>query len=76
LQDAKDNIIGGSSLKTASNDNILIYLSIIGFYDLPLDFLSSFTDKIKDISAQDVQNAFKRLIDTDKLITLSVGGNK
>jgi hypothetical protein len=44
LQDAKDNIIGGSSLKTASNDNILIYLSIIGFYDLPLDFLSSFTD--------------------------------
>jgi zinc protease len=76
LQDAKDNIIGGSSLKTASNDNILIYLSIIGFYDLPLDFLSSFTDKIKDISAQDVQNSFKRLIDTDKLITLSVGGNK
>ncbi|OIR24260.1 M16 family metallopeptidase [Bathymodiolus thermophilus thioautotrophic gill symbiont] len=74
LQDAKDNIIGGFALKTASNANILIYLSIISFYDLPLDFLSSLTDKIKDISAQDVQNAFKRLIDTDKLIILSVGG--
>jgi Predicted Zn-dependent peptidases len=47
LQDGKDNIIGGFALETASNANILTYLSIIGFYDLPLDYLSSFTDKIQ-----------------------------
>ncbi|MDC9727568.1 MAG: insulinase family protein, partial [Candidatus Thioglobus sp.] len=73
LQDGKDNIIGGFALQTASNANILTYLSIIGFYNLPLDYLDIFTDKIKDINAQDVQNAFARLIDTDKLIILSVG---
>ena len=76
LQDGKDNIIGGFALETASNANILTYLSIIGFYELPLDYLSSFTDKIKDISAQDIQNAYERLIDMDKLIILSVGEQK
>lgn len=76
LQDGKDNIIGGFALETASNANILTYLSIIGFYDLPLDYLSSFTDKIKDISAQDIQKSYARLIDMDKLIILSVGEQK
>ena len=73
LQDGKDNIIGGFALETASNANILTYLSIIGFYDLPLDYLSSFTDKIKDIGATDIQKSYARLIDMDKLIILSVG---
>lgn len=73
LQDGKDNIIGGFALETASNANILTYLSIIGFYDLPLDYLSSFTDKIKDISAEDIQKSYERLIDMGRLIVLSVG---
>ncbi|RUM78223.1 MAG: insulinase family protein [Candidatus Thioglobus sp.] len=73
LQDGKDNIIGGFALETASNANILTYLSIIGFYNLPLDYLSGFTNKIKDISAEDIQKSYERLIDMDKLIVLSVG---
>lgn len=73
IQDGKDNIIGGFALETASNANILTYLSIIGFYDLPLDYLSGFTDKIKDISAKDIQKAYERLINMDRLIVLSVG---
>jgi len=76
LQDGKDNIIGGFALETASNANILTYLSIIGFYDLPLDYLSRFTSKIKDISAYDIQNAYQRLIKMDKLVVLSVGTKK
>ncbi|CAC9435919.1 FIG015287: Zinc protease [uncultured Gammaproteobacteria bacterium] len=76
LQDGKDNIIGGFALQTASNANILTYLSLIGFYNLPLDYLSSFVHQIKDISAQDVQNAFKRLIDINKLVVLSVGAEQ
>lgn len=73
LQDGKDNIIGGFSLETSSNANILTYLSIIGFYELPGDYLSGFTQKINAISAADVQAAFYRLIKIDKLIVLSVG---
>lgn len=74
LQDGKDNIIGGFALQTASNANISAYLSIIGFYDLPLDYLSTFPNHIKNISSQDIQAAFNQLIKMDKLIVLSVGG--
>ncbi|SFV85699.1 FIG015287: Zinc protease [hydrothermal vent metagenome] len=73
LQDGKDNIIGGFALETASNANILTYLSIIGFYNLPLDYLDSFTDKIKNITSQEVEHAFGRLIDVKNLVILSVG---
>ncbi len=76
LQDGKDNIIGGFALETASNANILTYLSIIGFYELPLDFLGTFIDKIKPISAYDIQKAYKSLINMDKLVVLSVGATK
>lgn len=76
LQDGKDNITGGFSLETSSNANILTYLSIIGFYELPGDFLSSFTKKIDAISDKEVQSAFRRLIDFNKLIILSVGDSK
>jgi hypothetical protein len=41
FQDGKDNIIGGFALQTASNANILTYLSIIGFYNFPLDYLDT-----------------------------------
>ena len=73
LQDAKDNIIGGFALEIASNANILTYLSIIGFYGLPLDYLSSFTQHIKTLDETQVQQAFNRLIDTNKLAIISVG---
>ncbi|MDG2395509.1 MAG: insulinase family protein, partial [Candidatus Thioglobus sp.] len=60
----------------SSNANILTYLSIIGFYELPGDFLSSFTKKIDTISEKEVQSAFRRLIDLNRLIILSVGDSK
>lgn len=73
LQDGKDNIIGGFALKTSSNTDILTYLSIIGFYDLPLNYLNDFIDKIKAVNAKDIQVAFSQLINMDKLIILTVG---
>lgn len=73
LQDGKDNIAGVFALEMASNANILTHLSIIGFYDLPFDYLNRFTDKIENISTKDIQMAFSRLINMDKLIILGVG---
>src|SRR5471032_831074 len=39
---AKQNIIGGFPLRIDSNRKILDYLSVIGFYDLPLSYLDDF----------------------------------
>ena len=73
FDDAKDNIIGGFALETSSNSNILTYLSVIGFYDLPLTYLDDFISYIEKTSPDSVQDSFKRLINTDNLVILSVG---
>ncbi|MEE9326824.1 MAG: pitrilysin family protein [Cocleimonas sp.] len=76
LKASKVNIIGGFPLRTASNDDIIGYLAMIGFYGLPLDYLNTFTDKIEDITREQVVDAFKRRLHTDKLLTVIVGGEE
>ncbi len=73
FDDARDNIIGGFALETSSNSNILTYLSVIGFYDLPLTYLDDFISYIEKTSPDSVQDSFKRLINTDNLVILTVG---
>ncbi len=43
LRAAKQNIIGGFPLRIDSNKKIIDYLSVIGFYELPLTYLDDFT---------------------------------
>ncbi|MGV6852298.1 MAG: M16 family metallopeptidase, partial [bacterium] len=74
LQASKINISGGFPLRTASNKDILGYIEMIGFYGLPLDYLDKFTDTVNAISREQVIDAFKRRLDTDKLLTVIVGG--
>ena len=47
LHAAKDNIIGGFPLRIDSNKKILDYLSVIGFYQLPLTYLDDFTSQVE-----------------------------
>lgn len=74
LQDAKDNIIGSFALRSASNAQIKTYLSLIGFYDLPLDYLSGFPNKIQALNVKIVQAAVNRFFSQAHWLTLSVGG--
>ena len=45
LRAAKQNIIGGFPLRIDSNKKIIDYLSVIGFYELPLTYLDDFTTR-------------------------------
>ena len=74
LKASKVNISGGFPLRTASNDDILGYIEMIGMYDLPLDYLDTFTQVVNDTSRDQVIDAFKRRVDLDKLLTIIVGG--
>ena len=76
LNASKTNIIGGFPLRTASNDDIIGYLAMIGFYDLPLDYLDTFTDTVNKVTREEVIDAFKRRLDTGKLLTVIVGGEE
>ena len=71
---SKLNIVGGFPLRTASNDDIIGYIAMIGFYGLPLDYLNTFTDTVEKVSRDQVVDAFKRRVHLDKFLTIIVGG--
>ncbi len=73
LTHSKKNITGGFPLRIDSNKDITEYLSVIGFYNLPLDYLNTFNDKVNAVTVSSIKDAFKRRIHPDKLITVTVG---
>jgi zinc protease len=73
LDAAKRNITGGFPLRISSNAKIAEYLSLIGFYNLPLDYLETLTVKINEVTAQQIQEAFQRRIRPEQLVTVIVG---
>ncbi len=74
IKASKLNITGGFPLRTASNDDIIGYIAMIGFYGLPLDYLDKFTDTINAISREQIMDAYKRRLHPDKMLTIIVGG--
>jgi zinc protease len=73
LTQAKSNLTGGFPLRIDSNKKILGYLSVIGFYRLPLDYLDTWVDHVNAVDVVMVKQAFARRIDPDKLVTVVVG---
>lgn len=76
LEASKNNIVGGFPLGVSSNSKITEYLAMIGFYDLPLDYLSTFTDKIEAVTAEQIRDAFRRRVHVDDMVTVIVGTKK
>lgn len=73
LKAAKDNIIGGFPLKIDSNSDILGYVSMIGFYGLPLDYLETFTRNVEAVTVKDIRSTFRRRLDVQHFVTVQVG---
>ena len=70
---AKQNIIGSFPLRIDGNGKIIGYLSVIGFYDLPLTYLDDFTSKVEQVTVAQIRDAFKRHIDPGAMATVIVG---
>lgn len=73
LEASKKNITGGFALRVDSNKKIADYLALIGFYNLPLDYLDTFIARMNAVTLQQVKDAFKRRIDPSKMVTVIVG---
>jgi zinc protease len=67
------NITGGFPLRIDSNAEVIDHLILIGFYGLPLDFLDTYTDRIRAVTLEDMRAAFKRRMDPAGLVTVTVG---
>jgi zinc protease len=71
---AKQNITGGFALRVDSNSKIAGYLAMIGFYDLPLDYLDRFKEHVNAVTVEEIKEAYARRIQADNMLTVMVGG--
>jgi len=76
LQDARRNIVGGFPLQIDSNAELAGYLAMIGFYDLPLDYLESFRERVDRVGLAQVRNAVKAAMADSPRVTMIVGGDR
>lgn len=73
LEAAKKNITGGFPLRIDSNGKIAEYIAMIGFYDLPLNYLDSFPQQVEQVTLAQIKDAFKRRIHPNRMTTVVVG---
>ena len=71
---AKKNITGGFPLRIDSNSKIVEYLAMIGFYDLPLDYLETFNDRVMTVTREQIRDAYQRRVPLANMATVIVGG--
>ncbi len=70
---AKQNLIGGFPLRIDSNKKILSYLSMIGFYNLPLTYLDDYVKAVENVTVEQIKKAFQRRIKPEGMVTVIVG---
>ncbi|MGE0370492.1 MAG: M16 family metallopeptidase [Gammaproteobacteria bacterium] len=73
LTASKKNITGGFPLRIASNSGIAGNLAMIGFYDLPLDYLDRFNERVEAVTAEQIRDAFQRRVHPGRMVTVTVG---
>lgn len=75
LAAAKKNLVAGFALRLDSNAKLLGYLSLIGFYDLPLTYLDDFPARVEAVTAEQVRAAFARHVPREHRVTVIVAGD-
>ena len=75
LTAAKQNIVGGFPLRIDSNRKIHGYLTLIGFYRLPLSYLDDFVGNVERVTVAGVREAFRRRVHPDRMVTVVVGAD-
>jgi zinc protease len=72
---AKKNITGGFAMRFDTNKKLASYVSMIGFYEMPLDYLDTFQQNIEKVTVASIKDAFKRRIDPQLMQTITLGGS-
>ncbi|OGO94027.1 MAG: hypothetical protein A3F10_01020 [Coxiella sp. RIFCSPHIGHO2_12_FULL_42_15] len=76
LQDAKLNLVGGFPLKVASNHGVLTNVINIAFYQLPLNYLQTYTTNVSKVTARSAKKAFDHVVQLSRFNTIEVGAQQ
>lgn len=72
---SRDNIINGFGLRLDANSKILDHVAMIGFYELPLDWLEAYPIHIAKVTPEAIRDAFERRIKPENLVIVVAGGD-
>lgn len=73
LKAAKSHITGGFPMRIDSNSKILGYISMIGFYKLPLTYLDDFNKEVNKVTVKQIKDAFNRRVKPEDFVSVIVG---
>ena len=73
LAAAKRNLIGGFPLRIDNNSKITEYITLIAFYALPLDYLTTYPQHVAAVTAAQIKDAFKRRVHLETMAEITVG---
>lgn len=76
VDDAKKNLVGGFVLRLDSNAKIIEQVAVIAWYQLPVDYLQTFSEHISAVTREEIADAFKRRVDPQRFVTLLLGGGE
>lgn len=73
LQAAQDNLVNGFPLRIDNNRKLLDNIANIAWYGLPLDYLDTWTERVRAVTLEQVRAAFRKHVRPDALVTVVVG---
>ncbi len=75
LAAARDYTINGFGLRLDSNRKVLGYVAVIGYYQLPLDWLDQYPQRVAELTVEQVRDAFQRRVKPEHMVRVVVGGD-
>lgn len=73
IHEAVQYLRGSFALNIDSNSELLSYLSLMAFYDLPVNYLSDIDQQLANLTHTQVKEAWKKHFNPDKLWIISAG---
>ncbi|WP_018871751.1 pitrilysin family protein [Thioalkalivibrio sp. ALJ16] len=76
LDASRENVVNSFPLSLASNSDIVGLLGMMAFYDLPLDYLERYIERIQAVELEDLNERLRARIHPDAMVTVIVGGQE
>jgi zinc protease len=74
LQAAKRHLADGFALRLDSNAKLMGWVSMVGFYQLPLTWIDDYPKNVEAVTADQIRAAFAKRVQPSHLITVIVAG--
>ncbi|MGM0553390.1 MAG: M16 family metallopeptidase [Pseudomonadota bacterium] len=76
LEASRANVVNSFPLSLASNSDIVGLLGMMAFYDLPLDYLERYVERMEAVELNELNVRLRERINPDAMVTVIVGGQE